>query len=343
MNRFVATGLWDEIRVLACAPGPKAVAVAYASCADAIPFSRGDTLVTDASDQAIRTGQTSAAVLAQLQREGVNVFSVEHLHAKVFVLGGVAVIGSANLSTSSQSLVEAALVTDDTEAVKEAAGWIRQLAESAEELTPDKLAALEAIPVVRRRGESSRVLPTLAEALRDDLPVLRSYLFGMHAHGVDLSDRQVSKAVKAARLIPDGLSASDWAWYEWRDEVGLKSRIEAAYSRRPMIHLEMAKDDEGEYAAFRRVDLRPTEFIATHRINANGNAYRITVERLLNSTPGLKLRGPARSELIGVLNAGLRAEPALVKKLNRGKLGLIAAELLGTIYRLGRANPATDR
>ncbi len=54
-----------------------------------MPFShlrRGDVLICDASDLAIESGPTHADALSASLRTGVNVRSVQGLHAKIVVL-----------------------------------------------------------------------------------------------------------------------------------------------------------------------------------------------------------------------------------------------------------------
>jgi hypothetical protein len=79
---------------------------------DQIGFQAGDVLVVDASRRAIASGQTDAPLLRELDSRGVAVYSREGLHAKVLLLGAYSVIGSANMSGSSDVLIEAAVISD---------------------------------------------------------------------------------------------------------------------------------------------------------------------------------------------------------------------------------------
>jgi phosphatidylserine/phosphatidylglycerophosphate/cardiolipin synthase-like enzyme len=56
----------------------------------------------DASEAAVQAGQTCPASLSSMLKRGVQVFSREGLHAKVFVFGTTAYIGSANVSGNSE-------------------------------------------------------------------------------------------------------------------------------------------------------------------------------------------------------------------------------------------------
>jgi hypothetical protein len=80
------------------------------------------------SERAIGSGQTKPSELIALIRRGVPVHPVHNLHAKVFVLGDRAVVGSSNASRSSANgLIEAALVTRDRGAIAECRKFVESL------------------------------------------------------------------------------------------------------------------------------------------------------------------------------------------------------------------------
>jgi quinol monooxygenase YgiN len=84
-------------------------------------------LVVDASDHAVRSSQTSPDELIRWLRAGVNVFNRPGLHAKVYVFGKVAYVGSANVSERSQGqLIEALVRTDEPDAVKQARAFVEE-------------------------------------------------------------------------------------------------------------------------------------------------------------------------------------------------------------------------
>jgi hypothetical protein len=137
--------VWDRITEAAkSCRRPAAVAVAYFNEGKArlLPLRRGSRLVVDASEAAVKAGQTHPADLLWLQkRRGVRIFSVENLHAKVFVFGGQAFVGSANVSQRSANvLIEATLRTTDRSAVKAARAFVRGLC--IQELGPEALERL---------------------------------------------------------------------------------------------------------------------------------------------------------------------------------------------------------
>ncbi|MBP7675503.1 MAG: hypothetical protein KBB14_04200 [Thermoanaerobaculia bacterium] len=107
-----------------------------------LPLSKGSRLVVDASEHAVSSGQTSPKDLLAAHRKGVRVFSVRNLHAKVFVVGRRAFVGSTNASMHSKDgLVEAILETSDAGAVSAAREFIND--HCREELGPRALAVLQ--------------------------------------------------------------------------------------------------------------------------------------------------------------------------------------------------------
>jgi hypothetical protein len=120
----------------------QAVAVAYfgAGASRLLPFPKGSRLVVDASERTVASGQTCPADLLKLVKKGVAVYSVPNLHAKVFVLGRAAYIGSANVSKNSARLVEAMIRTTMPSAVRAALRFVQD--HCLHELTPTILKRL---------------------------------------------------------------------------------------------------------------------------------------------------------------------------------------------------------
>ena len=135
---LVTTDIWSAItaRAKRCAERSYA-AVAYFGTggAELLPLCRGSMLIVDCSRRAVTSGQTNPSALLKLINAGVEIHSVENLHAKVFVLGGDAFIGSTNVSTySAKTLVEAVLRTSDRRVVKQCRNYVQSLA--GERITP---------------------------------------------------------------------------------------------------------------------------------------------------------------------------------------------------------------
>jgi hypothetical protein len=154
MQLLASAELWPLIHKLA-KRGPKRAAIAYVSNDNDIKFTNGDSLVVDASDEKIKSGDTSARVLRDALNRGANLYSVPRLHAKVMLLNGTAVIGSANLSENSRNyLTEAGFITDAPAVTAMLASFIERLASKAEIIDADFITRIERLRVTKRRGAS---------------------------------------------------------------------------------------------------------------------------------------------------------------------------------------------
>jgi hypothetical protein len=127
---FLSQDIWPQLtKAVRGSRQGCAVAVAYfgKGASRLLPLAKGSRLVVDASEASVASGQTCPADLIKLTNRGVALYSVPNLHAKVFVLGRIAYIGSANVSSRSQStLVEACIRTTDGNAVRAARQFVEQ-------------------------------------------------------------------------------------------------------------------------------------------------------------------------------------------------------------------------
>ena len=144
---FITQDIWPQLTRAARASKQRgAVAVAYfgKGAGKLLPLAKGSRLVVDASERSVASGQTCPADLSKLVKRGVKVYSVPNLHAKIFVLGRAAYIGSANVSNRSASqLVEAVVRTTETSVVRDARQFVRDYC--LHELTPGVLKLLAKI------------------------------------------------------------------------------------------------------------------------------------------------------------------------------------------------------
>lgn len=103
------------------------VAVAYFGQQGArmLPLKKGSTLLVDASEKAVKSGQTCPDELLKLYYNGVQIYSLENLHAKLFVIGKELFIGSTNVSGNSSKILQEAIVkTNDKQAIEDAKAFI---------------------------------------------------------------------------------------------------------------------------------------------------------------------------------------------------------------------------
>lgn len=179
---FVTSDVWAVLRKAAKSSARTAhVAVAYfgQNGATRLPLGEGSRIVVNASEAAVKSGQTCPAELKKLLKKGVSIYSVANLHAKVFVLGSKAYVGSANVSRySDEWLIEAMVVTSDRAAVAEARRFVDSLC--LHELGPeaiDDLAKIYRPPRMvggrptRRSSTRTGIAPELPRVLLAQLRV----------------------------------------------------------------------------------------------------------------------------------------------------------------------------
>jgi hypothetical protein len=154
MDTIITGDIWKQVCSYARDAKRRLVAVAYVTTDGHMGFKRNDVLICDASDRAIRGGETSARILHTLSRRGIEIRSRPDLHAKTAVFGRWALVGSCNLSVTSADLTELALLTDRKQVVAQTTAFVHALRESSEKIDDDFLRRILKIKVrqPRRRG-----------------------------------------------------------------------------------------------------------------------------------------------------------------------------------------------
>lgn len=157
MYKLISHDLWKHISKLASRANTRQIAVAYVSKSDAIEFGKGDVLICDASDHVIASGQTSAEVLHKAFKNGAQVYSLPGLHAKLYYLDGTVVIGSPNVSASSEhNLIEVALITDHPQVIQQALNLLEELENQSDAVDKQFLTRIAKIAVTRRFPPTKR-------------------------------------------------------------------------------------------------------------------------------------------------------------------------------------------
>jgi len=140
MITLLTPRVWAEISSAAAeCKKPAHVAVAYfgAGGDKLLPLPKGSSLVVDATIHTLAAGATCPLALERIRKTGTDVYSAQHLHAKVFAFDNVAFIGSANASGRSQiTLLEAVLQVDSE-------GVIASVRAFVESISVTKLSAVD--------------------------------------------------------------------------------------------------------------------------------------------------------------------------------------------------------
>ena len=122
--------LWPKIVSLAKQSSRRQIVVAYLGkgASKILPLRRGDVLVVDLSEQAVKTGQTDPREVEKYLKKGVKVYNQPNLHAKLYVFDEAVIVSSANLSIRSQNnLIEVGLLSKDRQILVRAKNFIEGL------------------------------------------------------------------------------------------------------------------------------------------------------------------------------------------------------------------------
>ncbi|EKF9566517.1 phospholipase D family protein [Vibrio cholerae] len=144
--KLLTENIWSFISKSSRNSDKAYVAVAYLGngASEKLLLKSGDMLVVDASESNVRSGVINPHELQKFVDSGVNVFSKENLHAKVFVFGTETYVGSTNVSNNSAfNLVEAVVFSEKTELAKSSIEFITSIA--TERLSPEYIKYLISI------------------------------------------------------------------------------------------------------------------------------------------------------------------------------------------------------
>ncbi len=150
--KLVTGNVWEKVNSEIRKSSKIDAAIAYVTATN-LGLKKGDTLICDASVNAIKNGETSAKALEYYYKKGVSIFSKKNLHAKVFRTSNLAVIGSANLSKSSAKvLVEGSVISRDKSMLAQLGAFIYAIKKGSKPLGESEINKLKEIPVIRRGG-----------------------------------------------------------------------------------------------------------------------------------------------------------------------------------------------
>ena len=122
-----------------------------------LPLAKGDLLVCDLSESAVKSGATNPEAILDFLKAKVIVRSRQGLHAKVVVLGRRAYVGSNNASDhSAKKLIEATIETTDSSEVKKLRKFVEQL--DGEEITKRRIQELMLLRPKRPRTPGGDII-----------------------------------------------------------------------------------------------------------------------------------------------------------------------------------------
>lgn len=215
MQKVLSNELWRTIRVKASRVGRRQAAIAYVT-QDLLGFRREDTLIVNASRSAISSGETDAPLLRKLFRKGVRIYDCKSLHAKIILLGDVAIIGSGNMSHSSvNGLIEAGVITDHQTTVSGVASLIEQLRSQSVELSTKQIAKLCRIKVIR----GGRLVPGGSKRHKPRISRLgnKTWLLGVREDSEEPKPAEQKKIDEATDVLRKKTGDHDFDpdWIRW--------------------------------------------------------------------------------------------------------------------------------
>jgi hypothetical protein len=219
LNEVLTDKIWRGVAKRARSAPTRKAAIAYVTT-DEIGLRTGDVLITDASERAIRSGQTDAKLLRRLHAAGVIIYNREALHSKVAVFGKYAIVGSANMSGSD--LIEASVITDNPVIASGVAAFIEMLSTKRNKLDAARIAELCAIKVIRTGWSRVR---------RKTSPVRQigksTWIVSVRELKGDPSERQQKRIDRRNQELNERLGTNeDFGWVRWskRSRFGRECR-----------------------------------------------------------------------------------------------------------------------
>lgn len=215
MIRFLAADLWREVRVRAKKALRRRAVIAYVTDPEPLNLRPGDVLVTDATHNAISSGQTKAKSLATLFEKGVEIHSCPGLHAKLVVLDDIAIASSGNLSGNSLEgrLIEAGVITDHPTTVSAAINFIERLREETPALSRRQIQSLLKIPVTTKpfgqRRSSAKRKPLVT---RRPSVWLANFYSMSQLKAEDEAEAEEGRE-EAKKLLSNPRSEASWVYY----------------------------------------------------------------------------------------------------------------------------------
>lgn len=138
--KFLSDDIWAIIKKSSTNSLKTKVAVAYfgTGATKLLKLKKDDTLLVAMTIGNVKAGQVNPFEIEILFKKGVKIFTLANLHSKIFLFDKTVIVGSTNASyNSSDTLIEAAVLTDDKKAIKDADKFFTE--NCIEKVEPDYL------------------------------------------------------------------------------------------------------------------------------------------------------------------------------------------------------------
>ncbi len=250
------------------------------------------------------------------------------LHAKVLILDDSVVIGSANLSTNSKSLREAAVVLTDSGVRSDIGIWINELKRSGTGVNKEFVRRIREIKVVRAGG--GRGGPTklsLLQGFEANDAHLKDIIFRVWSEPTVNTTQQVEAAAKASGRFP--VLPEHWTFFEDPSSRAHKQNLLGLQQRFLISFQGFGPEPSG----LERIEsLDPDNLSYLGFVTIKGWVVSI----FDTQKPGpFHLGGPDAKRLRDRINKGIKARPELLKRINGSAGWLFSASTLRELLRAG--------
>ena len=333
MIQLESSKLWVSIEQLATNAQRKVAAIAYVSDDSRIKFTRGDTLIVDASDKQIASGATSARVLIDAFNGGVKLYSLSNLHAKLMVLDDTVVIGSTNISDLSvTALKEAGIISNSPQLVAEALATVDNWKRKAQRVDKRFINRIRRIKVRRAGGDGptprnglSKL--TLLEAFETNSPLLDDFVFMMLEGEATLTNRQIREAAKKKQIK---LPPSDrWEWYQFESDEFPDKLFQELFVKRKFKILSLVVESQNDKVQ-RAVEIEPHCLIYVNHVRVGRS---IAFNCLVDKRTPFKIGAQSTKAFCAELTRALQSTPAFGKKLFKSNGWIVAMKNIAEILR----------
>lgn len=235
----VGSRVWDTLTPAIRNRAPVTAAIAYigADAYQLLTLTRDAIIIVNAGEAAVRQGSTDPRVLLRWHEDGVRIFSLSTLHAKMILVDTSTpflVVGSANVSTNSaERLDESVIITNSLDALEDARHSLALLvAKAGPQLTADQIEKLASF-----YGTHRQQVPSGPPAPAVGSPWPRpTDLFLFATYVEDEANQSEDLLVRIEALSDDlGLSEApaDGVYPDGQYEVTVLSVVENAHASRP--------------------------------------------------------------------------------------------------------------
>lgn len=128
MIKLISNDIWDIIIEYSRKAQKSKIATAYltSTAFDKVPLKKGDVLLVAMCKRNLECGSVDPYEVEKYYKKEVKIYNLDNLHAKIYLLGNILIVGSTNLTSNSENLVEAGILTDNTKVILAAKHFFKE-------------------------------------------------------------------------------------------------------------------------------------------------------------------------------------------------------------------------